>query len=277
MNSLKADFEKNGFLVINNFYSPAECDKLIQRAKELSQQFDYKGKASIFQTTNQAKTNDAYFLASGNNISYFFEKDAFDENGTLRQPIEFSLNKIGHAMHDLDAIFNHFSRSPQLKKLAIDLEINDYVIIQSMYIFKHAKIGGVVDVHQDATFLYTEPDSCIGFWFALEDATIENGCLWAKRSGHLTPLRERFYRTANDGTAMEILDSTPIDINEMMPLEVKKGTCIVLHGLLPHYSLPNTSGHSRQAYSIHTINKNAVYLNENWLQRTASELPLKGF
>jgi len=52
----------------------------------------------------------------------------------------------------------------------------------------------------------------------------------------------------------------------MVPLEVKKGTCIVLHGLLPHYSLPNTSGRSRQAYSIHTINPKANYPKDNWLQ-----------
>ena len=61
----------------------------------------------------------------------------------------------------------------------------------------------------------------------------------------------------------------------MIPLEVKKGTCIVLDGLLPHYSLPNTSGKSRQAYAIHTINRNAHYPKENWLQRNMNEL--KGF
>lgn len=53
----------------------------------------------------------------------------------------------------------------------------------------------------------------------------------------------------------------------MIPLEVKKGTCIVLHGLLPHYSLPNTSGRSRQAYAIHTVSSRANYPIGNWLQR----------
>jgi phytanoyl-CoA hydroxylase len=275
MNTLKADFDKNGFLILEGFYTPEQCDQLIQRAKLLSQAFDYKGEASIFQTTNQAKTSDAYFLASGDNISYFFEKDAFNENGDLHQPIEVSLNKIGHALHDLDPVFDAFSRSEKLKKLAADLGMGDYLIIQSMYIFKHAKIGGVVDVHQDSTFLYTFPDSCIGFWFALEDATIENGCLWAKPGGHITPLRERFHRTTDGGTAMEKFYSTPIEMNDMMPLQVKKGTCIVLHGLLPHYSLPNTSGRSRQAYSIHTISPTAEYAKDNWLQRT--KFPLRSF
>jgi len=64
-----------------------------------------------------------------------------------------------------------------------------------------------------------------------------------------------------------VLNDEPYLMEGMIPLEVKKGTCIVLHGLLPHYSLPNTSGKSRQAYAIHTIHKNANYPKENWLQR----------
>ena len=41
-----------------------------------------------------------------------------------------------------------------------------------------------MDVHQDGTFLYTEPQSVTGLWWALEDATLENGCLWAVPGSH---------------------------------------------------------------------------------------------
>ena len=275
MNQLKKDFEKNGFLVLPDFCTNDACDVLMEQSDILVRSFDYTGHPSIFQTSEQARTSDAYFLASGDNISYFFEKDAFDENGHLRQPVSKSLNKIGHAMHDLDPVFDQFSHSSQIKQLANDLELHDHLIIQSMYIFKHAKIGGVVDVHQDASFLYTEPASCIGLWFALEDATKENGCLWACPGGHKTSLRERFHRNAGGGTSMTKLDPTPLNIENMQPLEVTKGTCVVLHGLLPHYSLPNTSGRSRQAYSIHAIDSKARYAKDNWLRRTG--VPLRGF
>jgi phytanoyl-CoA hydroxylase len=123
--------------------------------------------------------------------------------------------------------------------------------------------------------LYTEPDSCIGFWFALEDATTANGCLWAKPGGHNIPLHAKFQRKPTGGTEMITLIDEPFSMEGMVPLEVKKGTCVVLDGLLPHYSLPNTSNRSRQAYSIHTINRHAYYPKENWLQREMSTL--KGF
>lgn len=265
-------FQRDGFLVLEGFNSKSECDELINRAAELTASFDYDGHPSVFQTSEQQRTSDDYFLNSGDKISYFFEKDAFGENGRLKQDLFHSLNKIGHALHDLDSVFNKFSRSPQMKKLAAELDLREALIIQSMYIFKHARIGGVVDVHQDSTFLYTQPASCVGFWFALEDASVENGCLWAKPGGHRTTLRSRFQRKNDGGTEFQIFDNSPLETEGAIPLEVKKGACIVLDGLLPHYSLPNTSGRSRQAYSIHTIDIKALYPEQNWLQREKSDL-----
>lgn len=268
-------FNSNGYLVLDNFMKVEDCDAVMQRAEELATGFNYDGHPSIFQTNEQTRTSDDYFLNSGGNISFFFEKDAFDANGKLKTDLFHSLNKIGHALHDLDLVFNQFTRSPQMKQLSNELQLENHLIIQSMMIFKHARIGGVVDIHQDATFLYTEPGSCIGFWFALEDATTENGCLWAQPGGHQTSLRSRFARKEGGGTEMILLDAAPYSMEGMLPLEVKKGTCIVLDGLLPHYSLPNTSGRSRQAYSIHAIDRHAHYPETNWLQRDMSAV--KGF
>lgn len=275
MTSNLQQFQKDGFLVLEGFNTAEACDALMKRGEELAGGFNFEGHPSVFQTSNQAKTTDDYFLNSGDNISFFFEKDAFDTSGKLKNDLFRSLNKIGHALHDLDPVFNAFSRSPQMKKLAAELELDDHLVIQSMMIFKHARIGGVVDIHQDATFLYTEPDSCTGFWFALEDASTENGCLWAMPGGHRTPLRSWFRRKEGGGTALVMLNEAPFSMEGMIPLEVKKGTCVVLHGLLPHYSLPNTSGRSRQAYSMHTINRDARYPAENWLRREMSGV--KGF
>ena len=272
MNKRSQQFSKDGFLVMEDFNTAKECDDLMKRAEELAVNFNYEGHPSVFQTSDQATTTDDYFMNSGDRISFFFEKDAFDASGKLKNDLLHSLNKIGHALHDLDPVFNRFSRSPQMKKLVAELDLLDALIIQSMYIFKHAKIGGVVDVHQDSSFLYTEPGSCIGFWYALEDATKENGCLWAMPGGHQTSLRSWFRKKEAGGTELFELNNEPYSMEGMIPLEVKKGTCIVLHGLLPHYSLPNTSGRSRQAYAIHTINRNARYPVENWLQRNIGEL-----
>ncbi len=151
------------------------------------------------------------------------------------------------------------------------------LLLQSMYIFKQPRIGGEVHFHQDGTFLFTEPLSVKGFWFALEDADRENGCLWAIPGGHQNPLKSRFFRNEEgDGTEMEIWDDTPWDRDQAIPLEVPQGTMVILHGKLPHMSEANRSNRTRHAYTLHLIEADADYPDWNWLQRN-SKLPLRGF
>jgi phytanoyl-CoA hydroxylase len=271
-----AHYERDGFLVLDDFVSEASCNALRERAEELVSKFDPQGVISIFSTHEQTRTSDDYFLTSGDEIRFFFEENAFDESGNLRQSKERSINKIGHALHDLDAIFNSFSRTTELAQLVASLGINNPLLIQSMYIFKQPNIGGEVTCHQDSTFLYTEPLSVTGLWFALEDATVENGCLWAIRGGHKGGLKSRFVRAAGGGTRFEIFDESAWPLDDLVPLEVKKGTLIVLNGLLPHLSMANTSPRSRHAYTLHVIDGGCHYPANNWLQRKA-EMPLRGF
>ena len=92
-------------------------------------------------------------------------------------------------------------------------------------------------IHNDSTFLYTDPPSAVGFWFALEPCTLTNGCLvsllsllplneregrladssssswsvqWFLPGSHKTqPLRERFVRVPEGGTGFEKLSDEP--------------------------------------------------------------------
>lgn len=270
------EYERDGFLILENFVSEAQCDELRARAEALVREFDPDGVRSIFSTREQTRTSDDYFLNSGDRIRFFFEEDAFDAEGNLRHGKERSINKIGHALHDLDPVFDDFSRTAQLAGLAADLGMARPLLLQSMYIFKQPRIGGEVTCHQDATFLYTEPPGVTGLWFAIEDALIENGCLWAIPGGHRLGLKSRFVRHSSGGTRFDVFDESPWPQAEAIPLEVKKGTLIVLHGLLPHMSGANRSARSRHAYTLHLMNEGCHYPADNWLQRSPS-LPLRGF
>src|SRR6266542_1279670 len=178
-----ASYERDGFLVIEVFAGREECERLKRRAEDLVRDFDPRSGASIFSTREQTRVSDDYFLDSGDKIRFFFEEEALAPDGGLRYAKERSINKIGHALHDLDPVFDAFSRKPGLAAICADLGYAEPLLLQSMYIFKQPNIGGEVACHQDATFLYTEPPSVTGFWVALDGATQENGCMWAIPGG----------------------------------------------------------------------------------------------
>lgn len=271
-----AQYDRDGFLVLEDFVSAEACDSLQARAAELVRGFDPAGIVSIFSTREQTRTSDDYFLGSGDKIRFFFEENAFNSDGTLSQSKEHSINKIGHALHDLDPVFDGFSRTAAIHELVADLGIDQPLLLQSMYIFKQPRIGGEVVCHQDGTFLYTEPLNLVGLWFALEDATVENGCLWVIPGGQKLGLKSRFVRADGGGTRVEVIDDVIWPEDNLQPLEVKKGTLIVLHPLLPHLSRENRSAKSRHAYTLHVIDASAKYPESNWLQR-AKEMPARGF
>lgn len=272
----RGQFVEQGFLVLPGFRSAARVAALRERAAQIVRDFDADAHRSVFTTADQARTADAWFLGSGDAVRCFFEPEAHDGQGRLRVPKEGAINKIGHAMHDLDPVYDAFSHGDDLAALAASIGLERPRLWQSMHIFKPPAIGGEVRWHQDATYLRTEPMTVTGFWFALEDATVDNGCLWVEPGGHRGPLRERFVREGHV-VRLETLDTTPWPAREhTVPLEVEAGTLVVFHGLLPHASAPNRSAVSRQAYTLHAVDAASRWSADNWLRRRA-DLPLRGF
>ena len=264
-----------GVIVWPGFAAPAAVESLKQRAREIVEALEPSAaKRAVFSSRDRAQLSQRALAASADQVRCFFEEEAFDADGRLVVNKARAINKIGHALHDRDAVFDRFSRDPRLAALAADLGVIDPLLMQSMLIFKQPRIGGEVVWHQDASFLITEPQSVVGFWWALEDATLDNGCLWVAHQGG--PLRERYVRQG-DGFVTERLDTTPWPSgDDIRPLEVKAGTLVVFDGLLPHASAPNRSAQSRLAYSLHIASGRAAWSPLNWLQRRADD-PARGF
>jgi phytanoyl-CoA hydroxylase len=125
----------------------------------------------------------------------------------------------------------------------------------------------------DGAFLYTEPQSVIGFWWALDDCTLNNGCLWAVPGSHRIGVERRYKRKTPPMKGTEFVPPQPIlfDLNGAIPLIIPKGTLVVLHSALVHYSAENTSDTARHAYSVHIVDgkEGVEYPADNWLQRPA--------
>uniref|UniRef100_A0A8C9T068 Phytanoyl-CoA dioxygenase domain-containing protein 1 n=1 Tax=Scleropages formosus TaxID=113540 RepID=A0A8C9T068_SCLFO len=259
-------FRDEGYLVLEEFLDSKECDALRARMKEIVENMDVPAHCRIqFSTEHEeqlkAQGSADYFITSGDKIRFFFEKGVFDDKGEFIVPREQSLNKVGHAQSLNETFF--FSSQNMVKQLGLKKP----VIVQSMYIFK---------VQYDATFLYTEPlGRVIGVWIALEDATLDNGCLWFIPGSHKSGITRRMVRTSKETYPLTDFIGREQNHDEKLfvPAPVKKGGLVLIHGEVVHRSAQNTSDHSRQVYTFHIMESQDTHWSpENWLQPTA-ELP----
>jgi len=257
---------------------------------------------SVFDTDSksQQKAWNDYFLDSADRIHFFLEKDAKGETG-LREGLSKhrALNKVGHGLHVQDAVFKRYSCSDKVAELVSELGWKEPVLPQSMYIFKQPRIGGEVTSHQDSTFLHTTPrPTCLGLWLALDEATVDNGCIWARPGSHTEPVRRVFVRNPERFEAGDV-SKEPMIFKDMAdkschawkwegkmpegsnapskglydvgfkPVECAAGDLVVIHGQVDHLSLPNTSEKERHTFQLHLVEgptQGITWSPLNWLQ-----------
>lgn len=270
-------FYKNGMVSIPDFLTEQEVQQLKQECSKIIDGIEDSDEQPTVFTTKSHEGRNKYFLESGDKIRAFYEEDAFDKQGNLVVSKSRSINKIGHALHWKNPVFRSVSFSSKVKALVKEIGFVDPAIVQSMYIFKNPEIGGEVTAHQDATFLYTEPIRLIGLWLPLEDATMENGCLWYIPGSHKTmPLSRRYVRNHEpDGPLLKMVDVATHDYSNQtfVPVPVHKGSCVVIDGSVVHKSEKNCSPFPRPVYTFHIVDRaGSEYSPENWLQPT-EDLP----
>ncbi|MET9243395.1 phytanoyl-CoA dioxygenase family protein [Nonomuraea sp. NPDC003709] len=218
---LTSPYERDGYLVLDRALDPGEVGELLEEAVRIC-----RGELGDISGA----------LPAG---------DADSDDDVLRRFL------CVHYPHKLSGLMLDTMRHPAIVSALTSLIGPNVKAMQSMLFIKSEGEPGQA-WHQDELFIPTRDRSLAAAWIALDDATVENGCLWvlpgSHRRGVLYPNREH-----DDPRYDCTVESYgfPFDDSDAVPVEVAAGTVVVFNGYLLHKSLPNTG---RRGYRRALVN-----------------------
>ena len=155
-------------------------------------------------------------------------------------------------------IYPNLLQQPMHQKgLAIAQQLlgEDMILDFDMLINKAPHTNEPTPWHQDAAYWIDMPDKrALSIWFAIDEATLENGCMWYTPKSHKSPLREHFQPSGKG--ALQCSGSE----NESIAVPLKPGSCAIHHGHTLHYSRGNDTSSHRRAFILNFRPKKMVEL-----------------
>ncbi|MDA0840545.1 MAG: phytanoyl-CoA dioxygenase family protein [Planctomycetota bacterium] len=165
-----------------------------------------------------------------------------------------------HQLHFVSPVIERYVRHPKLCGILSQIAAahlpwwdGSVKCMQSMYFVKPSGFQGQA-WHQDEIYIPTRDRSLVGGWIALDDATVENGCLWVIPGSHKTGM---LYPQRDHGNTDEFdfgAESHGFDESQEIPVEVKTGTLVFFNGYLLHRSRKNRSAATRRVLVNHYCN-----------------------
>ena len=169
-----------------------------------------------------------------------------------------TLRKINHC-HFHDEVFAEHAAHPGILDVIEALIGPDIKVFGSQLFMKPP--GGVEKPwHQDSAYFPLDPQTVITCWTALDDVTLENGCLHvivgSHHQGILDHNQEWVVGARRD---MQVPDAE-IDNGRSRGITLSVGGCSFHHGILLHRSGPNHTGQSRRGLAVHYIPGNCRWI-----------------
>jgi phytanoyl-CoA hydroxylase len=143
-----------------------------------------------------------------------------------------------HFPHKISAEMREALAHPSITEVLTGVIGPNVKCMQSMLFIKASGKPGQA-WHQDEFFIPTRDRSLAGAWIAMDDATVENGCLWvipgSHRHGVIWPQHQHNDRRFDCTGEAEF----PYTNDDAVPVEVRRGSVVFFNGYLLHRSLPN--------------------------------------
>jgi phytanoyl-CoA hydroxylase len=158
---------------------------------------------------------------------------------------ELRMRKLAYFVQ-LEPRLEAASRHPRLMAAVQQLIGEGPRLIQDMALLKPPFRGSEKPWHQDtAYFDWTPLGGILGAWIALDEATVENGCMQVVPGSHREgPVAHFHVRDC------QIADAR-VQVQRAVTIPLQPGGVLFFSGLLHHGTPPNSTPHRRRALQFH--------------------------
>jgi phytanoyl-CoA hydroxylase len=164
-----------------------------------------------------------------------------------------------HFPHKISPVIHSFLSEQKVVEILKQVVSPNVKCMQSMLFVKGPGKAGQA-WHQDEFYIPTRDKSLIGVWIAIDDASIENGCLWiipgTHKPGYIMP---RVNNNSNEYADVDTIDVSGYPKENIIPVEVKSGSVVFFNGYTLHSSLRNkTTTNFRTALVNHYMSAESM-------------------
>jgi ectoine hydroxylase-related dioxygenase (phytanoyl-CoA dioxygenase family) len=161
------------------------------------------------------------------------------------------------AVVERSAIFRKYLLKEKLVSILRDILGPDILLFRDILMMKPAKVGSKMPWHQDSNYWPIRPTDLCSVWTALDEATIENGCMRVVPGSHKLDLIE----SKQKGSPF-LLDEQ-IAADQIVDVPLKPGSSLFFHSRLLHGSEPNRSDKSRRAFITSFMSARSTQINQH--------------
>jgi ectoine hydroxylase-related dioxygenase (phytanoyl-CoA dioxygenase family) len=222
--SNRQHYRENGFLIAENLFTPNDIEKIKQEAISI-----FKGERGEMEGLVEIKEDAAH------------------------QEVLKNYNAI-HFPHKISDQILSYLKDERVARVLQGIVSENVKGVQSMLFVKAPGKPGQ-SWHQDEYFIPSRDRSLTGVWIAIDDAKIDNGCLWVIPGSHKAgSIRRRVKYEGNEYADLETCELQPYTKQDEVPVEIKAGSVLFFNGYLLHSSLRNkTKENYRMALVNHYI------------------------
>jgi phytanoyl-CoA hydroxylase len=215
-------FDRNGYLVVEDIISQPQLEELRGMIDKV---LDGELKPELDESIDD--------------FTIQYEPEVKDDPSVPRRD---KVRVVFHLCHTHPFFWNHATR-PELLDVVENLLGPDITLYTDQMFVKPPHHGSEVPFHQDSAYWTPlEPPSLLSCWLAIDDATVENGCVHVLPGTHKQLLPHRTF----DGPQSLGLLAEDMDTSGEIPVPLKAGSAMFHHSCLIHRSFPNRSDRGRR-------------------------------